>query len=111
MMMEGASDRVETDADLESSKLEEKLSETKSEPKVGDNLESTGLMLSCDLEHKYVRSDAILGEKIINHNRNLRRYSSPLMAQCRVLRMKKTLMPPSDQNMMLRLQQHRKKKW
>ena len=46
MMIEGASDRVETDTDLESCKLEEKLSETKSEPQVGDNLESTGLMLS-----------------------------------------------------------------
>ena len=63
MMIEGASDRIETDTDLESCKLEEKLSETKSEPQVGDNLESTGLMLSCDLERKYVQSDAILGEK------------------------------------------------
>ena len=63
MMIEGASERVETDSDLECCKLEEKLSDTKSEPKVGDNLESTGLMLSCDLERKYVQSDAILGEK------------------------------------------------
>ena len=63
MMIEGAYDRVETDTDLESRKLEEKLSETKSEPQVGYNLESTGLMLSCDLERKYVQSDAILGEK------------------------------------------------
>lgn len=61
MITEGVSDKVETDP--RSCKVEERSSVTIPEPQVGGNLESTGLKLNSDFEHKHFGSDSVLGEK------------------------------------------------